>query len=226
MKRLPDSIKNKLQPNTRAVYWGRRVGFENVPEAGAIAKKFYFGLFIGYHMSHMLEIERPSYWVGVFLAILWVCHKEIVGIIEWWHEIYVVVQDDANNSGRVYRFWGWLKKRSMNEAITPSSPLMIEERLIWYDVWAKLTGEKMVRLRLWSQNSPNVFLDARRVHPDFGAKISEVRGKVYSPGGGVGETPFRAVYDIEFARSVGNIDDDLARATTTHLVKKQVYGGS
>lgn len=223
MKALPGEISQKLQPNLKVVWWGRRAVYEIVEEFSEAAFRVWIALSAAlwlFESRTRLGLDPVGFWVAIFIACLLLSNYAIYEFYRWRNEIYIVAMDDVNGGGRVYKFWGWVSKKHIDEPISPNSPTLIFDQGLYYRIWGYLTGEKMCKLSLKSMN--HTYLDGERISPRFEKAIQDVRGGTPSKNETVSE--LHSLSDIKQALVDNLIDEKFAREATRAIINRKVFG--
>ena len=213
MKALPDKIQIELRQNLTITWWGRRSQFEIVEE---VSEGIYRNLIVwcAFILTAQIFQSTPLLYIFiVFVGIsLFASAKMINEILSWNNEIHIVAADESNGNGRVYKFYGWLNKMHIEEAITPNSPTKLVERPWYFRLWGKITGQNMERVKLYSQN--HTFLEGRKMPYAYSRAISRVGG--YKPQK-IEDTPqdLAILPIIQQLRTSGLADQELSEAGQT-----------
>lgn len=223
-RKLPEFVTKELQPNVNVIWWGRRATFEVVEEVSEAIFRYWI-IISAASLVRPLDLAslRADWriWATALALCILVSRKAFMELVRWQNEIFVVVEDPVNGGGRIYKFWGWQTKRSVDEAITTSSPTILPEKPWFYRLWGWVTGEHMERITLKSVN--HTYMDGRKISPRFQGSIKQVRGNK----AGKGESPENLVSlrDIHFAEQVGGwIDHLLASELAKVALVKKIYG--
>jgi hypothetical protein len=222
MKAIPEEIRNQIRPGLTVVWWGRRSSFEIVEEVSeAIFHNFWIwgACILAYQM---FEFDTMFQALGFLIPALLFSGKAINEVAYWLNEIYVVATDEINSGGRVYKFYGWLNKAHIDEAITSNSPTKIAERPFWFRVWRYFTGQGMERVKLHSQN--HTFLEGRKMPYAFARAIDQVGGYKSSQLEAM-PPDLQAGSLIQQLVFAGLIGKEFARAAATETIRRHVYGG-
>lgn len=221
MAQLPERMARELQANTTVLWWGRRATFEIVEEVSESTFWSLIVAYLSYEAGEYFEMEWGWY-VATFLVILLIWHHAIKEILQWWNEVYIVVTDNLNGGGRIYKFSGWPNYRYVNEVITQSTPTVSPSSPLLARLWGWITGEKMIKCELRSQN--HAYIEGRKIHPNFVSAINRVRGtpKTIEPMT-AGNLQNLAVLDQ--VRMTGLVDFRLARQAAHALVSRVFFGG-
>lgn len=222
---LPQFVTEKLQPKLKVIWWGRRARYEIVEEFSEAIFRVWIIVSIAYDIESNLglgNIQPFNYWLVVFIVCLFAAHHAVVEYYSWRNEVYVVAKDEANGGGRVYKFYGWLSKKHLDEPITPASPTLMYDQFWFYRLWGKLTGEQMVKISLKSMN--HTFLDGQRISPQFEKAIQKVRGSKGSAQDEMPPNELRNLEEIKQAFIDGLIDKKLAENAAETIIRRVVYG--
>lgn len=234
MKRLPEHVKHGINSRYHIIWWGRRAVFEVVEEISQDIFKVSIAVNLANLLAPVAEwllgifipnysLDPYNYWSAITVLCIVLAHNSIFEIMRWKNEVYVVVRDQSSGNGRVYKFYGWLNRRMIDEPITERSPSVIQDQSFWQRQWKAITGEDMCRVTLKSQNH-GAFLDGRRISSKFVKAINEVSG----PKPEVVETP--SYQDLntfdQLERGVQseliNLDD--AREAAKTVLQRTIYG--
>jgi len=203
------------------MWWGRRATFEVVEEISEAVFRCWIVLSIGLYLESASRLTDWRIWTVAGILCLLASHHAIVEIMEWQNEIYLVAEDPVNGNGRVYKFFGWLTKKHVDEQITTGSPTILPEKPWYFRFWGWLTGEHMERVSLRTVN--HVFLEGRKISPRFQGTIKSVRGyKAKAEPVSAGD--LASLREIHMARLNGQIDLDLDRAASRAIVTRVAFG--
>lgn len=223
MSTLPNFVQEKLQPRLKVIWWGKRCTYEMVEELsnGLFWQYIVFGT--AYNISKYGEFDGWMYWFAVGVIILMASQRALLEVISWNNEIYVVGRDEVNGGGRVYKFWGWPTRRSIDDAITAQSPSISIEDPWYWRLWGWATGEKMSRAKLGSVIH-GAYIEGRKISPQFEKSIKFIRG-YRPPKEDLPATSLANIGYLQDAKMSGIIRDakfleDAARA----MISRTVYG--
>jgi hypothetical protein len=162
--------------------------------------------------------------VATLIVCLMACNKAIYEVMSWKNEIYVVVSDETNGGGIVYKFWGWLNKHGIYDSITGSNVVPVFEQSKLYAIWGKLTGEHMERVKLQTAKN-GAYIEGRRISPQFRHTIDSISG--YKPKSKELTSENASIYhlirEIQFAYDHNSIDEHKKRNMTEEVLRKAVY---
>lgn len=220
MKTLPTWVQKEIRENTTVQYCSRRAVYEVVEEISEAVFRVFIVCSIASVLYRNFEIPLWGILTAGFIVSLMLSSKAINEILSWQNEIYVVVSDEATNGGRIYKFYGWLNRTYVTDAIGPNSPTIISETSLFYRIWGYLTGEKMERVRL--NSATHTYLEGRKMSPQFRRTIHAMSG--YKAGQqSTNPTNLMAIRDIQFALEHGRIKEQLANEMTAEILRKYVY---
>lgn len=178
MKQLPPFVQEKMQPRLKVIWSGRRATLEVVAEVSEAIFRTYLLAGFAYNVAKYTDLdENGGFYVAIAIVFLFLVQKAFVEVMMWRNEIYVVARDEVNGGGRIYKFFGWLSKRYIDEAITPQSPTILPEQPWYWRLWGWTTGEQMMKVKLASVN--HVFIEGKKISPQFESAIKFIRG--YKP---------------------------------------------
>lgn len=221
MRQLPEKVQQELRPNLTVVWWGRRSSFEIVEE---VSEGIFRNIMIwcGFIMVSQIFSETPLFQIAaVFIGLsLFASAKMFNEILSWINEVHIVAADETNGNGRVYKFFGWLNYRHIEEAITPNSPTKLVERPLFFRLWGWATGQRMERVQLYSQN--HTFLEGKKMPYAYSRAINTVGG--YKPAK-PGDTPqeLAILPIIQQLRAAGIIKQDLAQPAAEAIVRRIAF---
>lgn len=183
MTDLPEYVKQNIMDNQTILTWERRRKYE-LWEENAYSIWFAIAVIlmgIDYSCTTRYQITRCDFpvqlWTAILIILVYLWWPTVIEHMRWFNEVYVVTQDDQTGNGRFYKFYGIFTKGYIDEPITAQSPTVIPHEHWWYRLWGWITGEKMVRITIKSQN--HTYMEARRVSPKLVKSIGLVRsGKV------------------------------------------------
>jgi hypothetical protein len=221
MKAIPEEFRNQIRPGLTVVWWGRRSSFEIVEEVSEAAFYIYliWSIYVLVHQLFGIETIYPA--IGFLIITIYFSAHAINEMFYWFEEVYIVAADEANGGGRVYKFYGWLYKAYIDEAITSNSPTKICERPFWFRVWKYFTGQGMERVKLHSQN--HTFLEGRKMPYAFSRAIDQVSGYKASQ---IEDAPpdLRVLPFLQQMVASGLIDRQLAETAAKETIRKHVFG--
>lgn len=221
MKPIPEEIRDKIRPGLTVVWWGRRSQFEIVEE---VSEAIFHNMWIWGSCILFCQIFKPESMypaLAFFIPAIILSSKAINEVAGWLNEIYIVANDEVNSGGRVYKFYGWLEKTRIDEAITSNSPTKAANRPLHFRIWRWITGQDMERVKLYSQN--HTFLEGRKMPYAFYRALEQVAGHKASQ---LDETPpnLQILLFLQQMVAGGLIEKDFAKDAALETVRKHVYG--
>lgn len=220
MKTLPTWVQKEIRENTTVQWAGRRASFEVVEEISEAAFRVFIVCSIASVLYRSFEIPMWVILLSSFIVSSMLSNKAINEIMLWKNEIYVVVSDDVSSGGKLYKFCGWLNRTYITDAIGPNSPTIASDTSLFYRLWGYLTGEKMERVRLTSQN--HTYIEGRKMSPQFRRTIHAISGyKAGQPG--QSQANLALVRDIQFAYEHGGIKEQQRNEMTEEILRRAVY---
>lgn len=220
MKTLPTWVQKEIRENTTVQYCSRRAVYEVIEEISEAIFRVFIVCSIASVLYRSFEIPLWGILLSTLIVSFMACSKAINEVLSWKNEIYVVVSDEVTNGGRIYKFYGWLNRTYATDAIGPNSPTIMAETTLFYRVWGYLTGEKMEKVRLNSQN--HTYLEGRKMSPQFRRTIHAMSG-YKSNQQTVNPTGLAAIRDIQFALEHGRIREHVANTMTEDLLRRAMY---
>ncbi len=220
MKTLPTWVQKEIRENTTVQWAGRRASFEVVEEISEAVFRVFIVCSIASVLYRSFEIPLWGILTAGFIVSMMLSSRAINEILSWQNEIYVVVSDEVTNGGKIYKFFGWLNRTYVTDAIGPNSPTIVSETSLFYRIWGHLTGEKMEKVRLSSQN--HTYLEGRKMSPQFRRTIHAMSG--YKAGQqGQSQANLALVRDIQFAFEHGGIKEQQRNEMTAEILRRAVY---
>lgn len=221
MNSLPPFVQEKLQPRLKVIWWGHRAVFEVVEEVSEGVFRSYIIFGIAWNVHRLAHMDGFLYWFSVLILLLLGCQKAILEVMMWQNEIYIVARDEVNGGGRIYKFFGWLSKRYIDEAITIQSPTILPEQPWYWRLWGYVTGEQMMKVKLASVN--HTYMEGKKISPEFERAIKFIRG-YKAPKEDVPVHDLTRLADLKQAMVDGLIDRDTARSAAQILIGRVIYG--
>lgn len=226
MNQLPIEVQESLQPRLKVIWWGRRAIYEMAEEISEGIFRTWIILSITWWLESNFRLTEDlfnpvGYWLVAVILCLLAAHHALLEVAFWKNEIYVVCLDEQNGGGRVYKFFGWLNKKHIDEPISPASPTVTYDQPWFYRIWGKLTGEQMARISLKSMN--HTFLDGQRISPQFEKAIQKIRGgkRVQDD---TAPSELKNLQDIQQAVVDGLIPKDFGQEAAQQIVRRAIYG--
>lgn len=225
-KQLPDHILKRIADLT-PYWWGRRAFYEVIEEIGISVYRVYWVLVIAWNLWswEWIKVDWLTYSVIVGIFVIIAANKATMELIRWNKEIYVVAYNETNGGGKVFKFHGIFKDGVKADAITPTAPVPVEGwrneiEGSFYKLWGWLTGERMTRVTLQSQN--HVYLSGDRVSPQFVLAIERIQGAPKP--NQEGEAPLAGLRDLGYAKQVGLLDEYMAGQFAQALARRTING--
>lgn len=220
-QQIPEFVQQKLQPRLHVIWWGRRAHYEVVEEISNGIFWIYIILGLAYNVDRSTSLGGMTFWAGVGILLLLATQHAFVEVMTWLNEVYVVARDETNGGGRVYKFFGWLSKRYIDDAITVQSPAIIPEQMWYHRLWGWITGEQMSKIKLASMN--HVYIEGKKISPQFEWAIKQVRG-FKPPKEEVSPTHLSNLVYLSEGKQTGLLRPKFAVDAAEALVMKSVYG--
>lgn len=216
---LPAELASKIQPGLAIEWWGRRAFYEVIEE---LSDSVWWSIVIVSLLYNLYQVTGElRLWFGL-IFLIYPFQGFFFEFLKWKAEVYVVCRNDNQGGGRVYKFSGVLNRKTIDDAVSASGPAATTEEPWNIRLWGRLTGERMQKVHLSSQN--NQYVDGRRLPPQFLKAISSVRGA--EPVAKEQNLPgtIQAMRELDRARSSGLIPQHEAVAHARALAHRLVWG--
>ena len=221
---IPNWIREKMPPQVRIVWWGRRAVYEVIEEISYSFFWSYIAVSFLFNFGYSLDLfASPLLWSATVMLLGFTCNTAFFEMLRWYNEVYVVVKNNNTRNGRIYKFsakysvWDWGTRKEIEDAITDTSPSVSGEQTLMQRVWARLTGEEMMKVTLSSVN--NTFITGSRISPALKKAINSVRG--HAPGASSENVVFEGVYEVMDVSNAGLITRREASEVVRSIIRRR-----
>lgn len=223
MATIPAKILNRIQQNDSLVIeWAGHRAFYEIVEEWGDAIFWILNIWIAVYFSTYLFDLRPETILVAFGLSLALTIPALIETVKWASEWHIVCKNIDKGGGVIFKAWGWIGLKMYELETSKASPIIDEYvNSIPYEIWVRLTGYRMERVDLNSQD--HVFLSSNRISPEFSAAISRTK----SGSGAVKKEQSEVWFDVDqLERRMirGTYDTAEGKQIIRNLIQRKFYG--